>query len=163
MKTTIARIAVVSCALSLAACATKKEAVLIDDANDALLEELVHATRDMQRQWGVTSRLTSLSFAEEKQTLDVSRLEQSMRRVYAFPGGYQGSLENLIFEVARLSGYDYLAPAGRKPVRAIPIRFTEEYRYLAEYVYDAGIQAGSRATVVLDMKNHTLQVIYQGF
>jgi|TARA_R100001039_G_C1845504_1_gene105833 hypothetical protein len=149
--------------LALTACATKKEAVLIENTDDALLDDLVHTARDMQRQWGVTSRLTSVSFAEEKQTLDVSRLEESMRRVYAFPGGYQGSLENLTFEIARLSGYDYLPPAGRKPVRTIPIVFNEEYRHLAEYVYDAGIQAGSRATVVLDMRNHTLQVIYQGF
>lgn len=151
------------CFMLLAACATKQEAITINDTNEALLEDLVHATRDMQRQWGVTNRLASLSYSGEKQTLDISRLEQSMRRVYAFPGGYQGSLENLIYEIARLSGYDYIAPAGRKPVRTIPVRFTEEYRHLAEYVYDAGVQAGSRATVVLDMKNHTLQVIYQGF
>lgn len=86
-----------------------------------------------------------------------------MRRVVAFPGGYQGTLEDLVVEMSSLSGYDYVKSAGRPPVRGIPVLFDEEYRAIGEYIYDAGIQAGSRATVVMDMKAKTFQVIYTGY
>lgn len=141
----------------------QQKAIMLENANDKSFELLVNSARDIQRQWGVTSRLSSIKTSEEKQTLDVKRLDDSLRRVIAFPGGYAGTLENLILELSSLSAYDYLKPAGNKPVRGIPIIFNEEYRTIGEYIYDAGIQAGSRATVVLDMKNKTLQIIYEGF
>lgn len=150
-------------AAAMMGCASTNDSIVLEDAGDAQLEALVHATRDIQRRWGVTSRLSSLKFKDSPPVLDVSRLDDSMRRVMAFPGGYQGTLENMLVELASLSGYDYLQPAGKKPIRGIPIVFDEEYRTLAEYIYDAGVQAGSRAKVTLDMGNKTIQVAYAGF
>lgn len=144
-------------------CANQQDVVLLENQDDKSLEQLIHTTRDMQRQWGVTSRLSSLKVEDENPTLDISRLEESMRRVVAFPGGYQGTLEDLVVEMSSLSGYDYIKPAGRPPVRGIPVLFDEEYRTIGEYIYDAGIQSGSRATVVMDMKSHSFQIIYTGY
>lgn len=147
------------------ACSTSKRqnAVMLENADDESFQNLVNSTTDIQRRWGVTDRLSSIKFKDRKQTLDVQRLDASLSRVMAFPGGYQGEIENLVRKLASLSGYDYIKPAGNKPVRGIPIVFIEEYRTIGEYVYDAGIQAGSRGTVVMDMKSKTLQIIYEGF
>jgi len=145
-------------------CASKQQkAVMLENANDESFQNLVNSTRDIQRRWGVTSRLSSIKFKEKKQTLDVRRLDSSLSRVLAFPGGYANDIENLVLQLASLSGYDYLKPAGNKPVRGIPVTFGEEYRTIGEYLYDAGVQAGSRGTVIMDMKNKTLQIIYEGF
>lgn len=153
------------CAVAIMGCSTskKKNAVMLDSSDDESFHSLVNTTRDIQRRWGVTSRLSSIKYRDEKQVLDIRRLDPSLSRVLAFPGGYQGDLENLAREMASLSGYDYFKAAGRKPVRGIPIVFDEDYRTIGEYLYDAGVQAGSRATVVMDMKSKTIQVIYEGF
>jgi hypothetical protein len=149
---------------AMTGCASKQQkAVMLENANDESFQNLVNSTRDIQRRWGVTSRLSSIKFKEKKQTLDVRKLDASLSRVLAFPGGYANDIENFVLQMASLSGYDYIKPAGSKPVRGIPVTFVEEYRTIGEYVYDAGQQAGSRGTVVMDMKNKTLQIIYEGF
>lgn len=164
MKSKTLTISLVIAAL-LSGCSNSKhqKAVMLENANDESFQNLVNSTRDIQRRWGVTSRLSSIKFKEKKQNLDVRKLDSSLSRVLAFPGGYQNDIEALVLHMASLSGYDYLKPAGNKPVRGIPIVFDEEYRTIGEYIYDAGVQAGSRGTVVMDMKNKTLQVIYEGF
>ena len=149
--------------LIVSACAHQQpDWVTLENSDDELKEQLLHSAQDIQRRWGVTSRLSSLKFQDHTPTLEVSRLDPSLRRMVAFPGGFQGELENFIAETASMSGYDYQAPSGRAPVRGIPIVFDEQYRTLGEYVYDAGIQAGSRATVVMDMQAKVLHIIYEG-
>lgn len=144
-------------AVSLTGCANNQP------EHDAMMEKLEHHTRDIQQRWGVTSKLSSLKHGENSDTLDVDRLDDAMRRVVNFPGGYQGELTQLIEELATLAQYRYLAPAGQAPMQGIPVVFGDHYRTLGEYIYDAGWQAGARATVVLDLKSKTLQVLYTGY
>lgn len=153
------------CSVAISACSSSKtkNAVMLENNDDESFHSLVNTTRDIQRRWGVTSRLSSIKYRDEKQALDIRKLDPSLARVLAFPGGYQGELDALAREMASLSGYDYLKPAGRKPVRGVPVVFDEDYRTIGEYLYDAGIQAGSRATLVMDMKSKTIQVIYEAF
>lgn len=133
------------------------------EVDDRVLQHLVHTTRDVQRQWGSVNRLTELRSGNDVPVLELTRTEQTLKRMFSFPGGFQGDLELAVTTVAAASGYNYLPPIGKKPVRGVPIIFGEEMRTLAEYLFDAGVRAGDRADVVIDMKSRTLQVVYQGF
>ena len=130
---------------------------------DKVLRHLVNATRDIQRQWGAVNRLTELRSGNSEPVLELSRTEPTLRRVFSFPSGYQGTLENLVQSIASTSGYKYLPPMGKKPIRGVDVIFGEEMRTMAEYLFDAGRQAGDRADVVIDMKSQTLQISYTGF
>lgn len=146
----------------LTACATKNPP---ETPHDASLRKLEHATRDIQQQWGVTARLSTLKFKDDVPGLDISKIEvdDPLRKVIIFPGGYQGTLSKLLEELASVTGYQYFAPAGKRPLEDVPVVFGEQYRTIAEYVYDAGIQAGNRATVVLDVKSKSFQITYTGY
>ena len=130
---------------------------------DATLRHLVSATRDIQRQWGQVNRLTELRSGNTSPVLELSRTEPTLRRVFSYPGGYQGTLEMLVQSIASTSGYKYLAPVGRKPIRGVDVIFGEEMRTLAEYLHDAGLQSGDRADLVIDMRSQTLQIEYTGY
>ncbi|MFT6909030.1 MAG: hypothetical protein ACJAS1_005737 [Oleiphilaceae bacterium] len=131
--------------------------------DEKVLNHLTHAARNAQRQWGNLNSLTELRTGNKAPVLELTRVDPSLKRVFQFPDGFQGTLEQLVTEIASVSGYEYLAPQGKRPLRGVPVIFVQEFRTLAEYLWDGGQQAGDRADVVIDMKSETLHVIYSGF
>jgi hypothetical protein len=131
--------------------------------DDKVLRHLIHSARDIQRQWGGINQLTELRTGTEAPILELSRTDPSLKRVFSFPSGFQGTLDNLVKVIAQTSGYNFLPSLGKKPIRGVDIIFVEEMRTLAEYLFDAGVQAGDRADVVIDMKSQTLQIVYKGY
>lgn len=151
-------------AVALASCSTSDVKVLNDTrdlSTDDLYRETIKQTRAIQRTVGVTSQLSSLAHGE-KPVLELERLNPSLRRVRRFPGGYEGLLDSLLRSLAMESGYRFLPPAGKKPIGGTPIVIADDFMTVGEMIFDAGMQAGSCALVVVDEVNTTIQVIYNG-
>jgi hypothetical protein len=143
----------------------EQEELTLDDykENRKVLRHLIHTSRDVQRQWGAINQLTELRTGITAPVLELTRTDPSLKRVFSFPSGYQGTLDKLVKTIAQTSGYDFLPSLGKKPIRGVDVIFVEEMRSLAEYLFDGGVQAGNRADVVIDMQEQTLQIVYTGF
>lgn len=159
MKKSVFAVAV---AVLVGGCASAKPASYADKKSETLRSLMDH-TREIQTHWGVTSRLTALQSGHSKQVIDLNRLSPSLKRVYQFPGGYEGKLSTVVKQLTLLSGFDYLTPSGKKPVGDIPVIFLNDYRTVGEFIWGAGEQAGTRATVHVDMINSAVQISYAGF
>jgi len=161
---TMRKMIILAALLSVTGCQSNMpKGYAIDEKHDKSMEKLTSAVRDIQQQWNTSSRVSVLHTGNPPQHLKIEQLETSLKRIVSFPGGYDGKLDAFVKYIASVSGYDYLPPSGKKTIRPIPVIFREEHRSLGEYLYSAGVQAGKRALLVVDMKSKTLAITYTGY
>ena len=72
-----------------------------------------------------------------------------------------GPLETLAETLARYAGYRF-AVAGRPPVRPAMVAVRAENTPLIEVLRDAGLQAGSAATLIVDAGSRTVRLDWSG-
>ncbi len=112
----------------------------------------------------IESSLTQLAEAEQFEKM---KLRPSEPRIYKqIPGmgdvvtmPWQGTLEQAVSRLAQFSGYE-VKFLGRTPAVPILVQIGREPATISDHIRNVGIQAGSRADLIVDPKQKIVEVRY---
>lgn len=83
-----------------------------------------------------------------------------MERSVSFPGGsWTGPIEGLVEKLAGMSGYSMLM-TGRKPPVPVIVSVAASGNPVAHVLYDAGVQAGKDADIIVRAKSRVVELRY---
>ena len=143
---------------------SEKPTVLVE--SDPAMLQLVSIAQNVHERTAINDQiLTSRYNIQEEQRMPIQHLPMDMRRIISFPGGTQLPLETALKTIAEKGNISYLHHQGIKPLSGIYVIFDGQLRTVAEYLADAGRQAGYRADVVFNLTDSprpSVQIIYKG-
>lgn len=147
--------------LALTGCASKNTKmpdapkIAFDEADPAVMElneaalRLARASEQAALSMSVGGQARQNTPATTEFKIDFSRLPQELRDPVLLEQGFHGELEVFVRSLADLMAWS-VSVVGNKPTVPILVSMSEQRRAPAEWLADAGYQAGGQADVILN-------------
>lgn len=90
----------------------------------------------------------------------LTNIPPGMDKVVSLGGDWNGPLDQLINELASVSGYPAPKVRGVKPSGDVIVSVKTEYRPVIDILHDAATQAGSKASVVVKPNSRSIEIDY---
>lgn len=121
-----------------------------DPAVQALNESALRVARSSEQAALSQSVAAKPNRVTEEYRIDLSRVPAELREPLLLEGGFHGELE--VFLRSLMDSVGWAAPVilGNRPTTPLMVAFTEQRRPPANWLADAGYQAGEMADVVVN-------------
>lgn len=133
--------------------------------SDPAMLQLVSIAQNIHARTAINDQILTERYGiKEEQRIPIENLPSDIKRITSYPGGAQLPLEIALKDLAHKGGLSYIHPQGKKPLSGIYVIFDGQLRTIAEFIADAGRQAGFRADVVLNVTaspKPSVQIIYK--
>src|SRR5690554_2185914 len=164
MKPVMKAVAVttLSSLIALGGCATGKKVVVQVDPAVVKLNEAAADIAESYRQlsYAENARNSPDNTARGSIEFSLNDFPAEWRESVALQENYYGELEPFIRGLCKLVGYDDPQIIGPSPVVPITLTVNKDRRPIADFLVDAGYQAGDRAKVILDEEHSRIQIVY---
>lgn len=148
--------------IALTGCATNKQVNMNVDPAVVTLSE---AAKDIAESYSQLSYAENARNSEDNTARDginynLNDFPKEWRERVALQENYYGELEPFIRGLCKLVGYGEPQIIGPSPAVPILVTVNKDRRPIAEFLVDAGYQAGGRAHVTLDEAGRRIQIQY---
>lgn len=154
------RIFLIICALFLAGCSTNKYQL---DKGDPTVVKLLQVAKSIEKYNRDLSHVMSSKYKiQDKNTgaiLDPDLLPAA-NQVVSLGYDWHGPIEPLISKLSEVAGLNAPRFVNVRPSNAIVVSVDTDYRRVVDILADAGAQAGSRANIILKVKEQLIEVEY---
>lgn len=153
-------------AMMLAGCASvdKKSTVLVADSDpavQALNEAALRVARSSEQSALAQSVVNKHRKVTEEYSIDLSRVPPEMREPLLLEGGFHGELEVFLRSLTDAVGWQAPIVLGNRPSTPLLVVFTEQRRPPANWIADAGYQAGGFADISINSRLRQVVVTYK--
>lgn len=151
------------CLMTLTGCSSK---LFNPNTPDPAMVRISQVAETIQKHDNDLAAIETARYLEKNKTpiqeINVSDIP-SLERVVSLGGAWHGPIGPLVTKLSSLGGLNAPRFIGVKPSSDVVVNVNTDYRRIVDMLHDAGTQAGSRAKVVLKMKERLVEVEYHPY
>lgn len=131
-----------------------------DPVVQSLSESALRVARAAEQAALAQSLTNKRNRVTEEYSIDLARLPGDLRHPLLLEGGFNGELEIFVRSVADSIGWPAPMILGNRPGTPLMVSFTEQRRPPAQWLADAGYQAGAMAKISINPKLRQIVIRY---